>query len=151
MPLDQPAADRLGDRERLVAVADVDLDLAAPQAGGDLDRLQLHPAGLHLPQALGDLRLRHAEHPHRVAAQRRRPARAARRTGSVSSAAAHIGCSSRGGPGQDDHDPLARRHDQPRRRPHRVERHRALGNHRLLAVRLQQRLLVELEALRRSR
>ena len=69
----QALADRLGGRRRLVAVADVDLDLAAAQAGRDLDLLERDPVGLDLAQALGDFGLGDAEHPQRVAAQRRRP------------------------------------------------------------------------------
>jgi hypothetical protein len=65
--LGEAGAHRIGHRHRTVAVADVDLDLAAPQAGCDLDLGQDDSLGLDLPQALGDLRLGNAEHPQRVA------------------------------------------------------------------------------------
>ena len=73
MALGEARAHRLGDGRRLVAVADVDLDLPAAQAGRDLDLGQRHPLLLHLAQALGDFGLGDAEHAQRVAVQRRRP------------------------------------------------------------------------------
>ena len=70
------------------------------------------------------------------------------RTSATSSACGHIACSSRGGPGQHDDRHRARGHDQARRGADRVQRGRALGHHRLLAVGLPQRLGVDPEAAR---
>ena len=106
--------------------------------------------GLDLAQALGDLRLGDAEHPQRVAAQRRRPLEHRRATARVSSAAGHIGCSSRGGPGRTITTGSPAGTTSPGAVPDRVERRRALGDHRLLAVRLAQRLRVEAEAAREA-
>ena len=104
------------------------------------------PVRLDLAQALGDLRLRHAEHPQRVAAQRRRPRQhLPHRLGLQRRRPHRLQLARR--PGQDDHDPLPGGHDQARRGADRVERRRPLGHHRLLAVGLHQRLLVEVEAL----
>ena len=76
-----------------------DLDLAAPQAGRDLQRREVEPRLLGDDERLGDLRLGDprsaAGSPARTSVA---PATAARNA-SVSRAAAHIGCSSRGGPG----------------------------------------------------
>ena len=103
------------------------------------------PVALDLAQALGDLRLRHAEHPHRVAAQRRRARQhLPHRLGLQRRRPHRLQLARRAG--QDDHDPLAGRHHQPRRGADRVERDRALRHHRLLAVGLDHRLLVEVEA-----
>ena len=114
--LGEPAADRLGGRRRLVAVADVDLDLAAPQAGGDLDLRQGDPVLLHLAQALGDFGLGDAEHAQRVAVQRRRPPqqlaqRRRSRAPPATSAAARAA-----GPGRTTIDALAGGDDEARAR-----------------------------------
>ena len=55
-PLDQGVALVLG----ALAVADLDLDLAAAQTGRHLERLEVHPLA-DLAQRLGDLRLRDPE------------------------------------------------------------------------------------------
>ena len=145
MALPEALAHRVGDRLRLVAVADVDLDLAAAQAGGDLDRPDVDPVPLDLAQALGDLRLRHAEHPQRVAAQWRRPRQHRPHRLGFQRHRPHRPQLARRA-GQDDHDPLAGRDHQPRRGADGIERDRPLRHHRLLAVGLHHRLLVEVEA-----
>ena len=143
--LGEASPHRFGRRRRLVAVADVDLDLAAAQAGGDLDLRQGDALRLHLAQALGDLGLGDAEHAQRVAVQRRGPLQQLR-TGSVSSAAGHIGCSSRGGPGRTTTRRPSAGTTRPGAVPTGIERDRALGHHRLLAVGLPHRLGVKVEA-----
>jgi len=135
-------SDRLRRRRGRVAVAHVDLDLAAAQAGGDLDLGQRHAVGLDLTQALGDLRLRHAEHPQRVAVQRRRPRQQlAQRRGLQRRRPHRLKLARR--PGQDDDDAPVGRHDEPRSGADRVQHERPLRRHRLLAVGLAQRLGVE--------
>ena len=81
---------------------------------------------LDLAQGLGDLRLGDAEQAQRVAAETASPASSTARTRlRRRSAAGHIACSSRGGPGQDDHrGPVGRDH-QAGRGPGRVDRGRA--------------------------
>ena len=49
-PLDHPLGDRLG----AATASDVDLELGASQAGGDLERLEVDP-GADLAQRLRDL------------------------------------------------------------------------------------------------
>ncbi len=145
MALGEAGPHGLGGARRLVAVADVDLDLAAAQAGGDLDLGQGDPALLHLAQALGDLGLGDAEHAQRVAVQRRGaleqlPDRLGRQRGRPH----RLQLARRAGQ-DDDHAPV-RRDDQAGRGADRVERDRALRHHRLLAVGLPHRLGVEVEA-----
>ena len=83
------------------------------------------PVALDLAQALGDLRLRHPEHPQRVAAQRRRPRQdLPHRLGRQRHRPHRLQLPRRAG--QDDHDPLPGRHHQPRRGADRIERDRAL-------------------------
>ena len=103
------------------------------------------PSRLDLAQALGDLRLGHAEHPQRVAAQRRRPRQHLPHRLGLQRHRPHRPQLPRR-PGQDDHDALAGRDDQARRGADRVERDRPLRHHRLLAVGLHDRRLVEVEA-----
>ncbi len=75
-----------------------DLDLAPPQAGGDLERREPHPGGVRGAQRVRDLRLRQPEQPHDLAPVMVAPAIAAWNA-SVATASSHIGCSSLGGPG----------------------------------------------------
>ena len=104
---------------------------------------------LDLAQALGDLRLGDAEQPQRVAVKRRRPAEhLAHRLGLQRHRPHRLQLARR--PRQDDDHALAGRHDQARGGPDRVEGDRALGHHRLLAVGLHHRLLVEVEAPREA-
>ena len=134
----------------LVPVADVDLDLAAPQAGRDLHLRQRHPLVLHLAQALRDLGLGDAEHPQRVGAQRGRALEHRRHLRRLQRRRPHrLQLARRAG--QDDDDPLAVGHDEPGGRPDRVQRRRPLGDHRLLAVGRDHGLLVEFEAPARTR
>ena len=144
-----PVAHRLGDRRRLGPVAHVDLDLAASQAGGDLDRAQVHPARFDLAQALGDLRLGDAEHAHGVGEQRRRPGEDRLHRRRLDRPRPHRLQLARR-PRQDDYRPLPGGDDQPRRGADRVEGQGALRHHRLLAVGLPHRLLVEGEAPREA-
>jgi hypothetical protein len=123
-----------------------DLDLAAAQAGRDLEVAERDAALGGEAQRLGDLRLgdpEQAQHPALVTRRaahrgreglglgRRRPQRLqlARRSGQY-------------------HDrrplpPVGGRHHQPGRRSHRVQDSRAARDHRLLAVRRADRLRVE--------
>ena len=59
-------------------MADLDLQLAAAQAGRDLERREVDVSPLDLAQRLGDLRLGDAEQAQRVALKRRRARRAPR-------------------------------------------------------------------------
>ena len=145
MALGESGAHRLRGRRGRVAVADVDLDLAAPQAGGDLDLGQGDPLPLHLAHALGDLRLGDAEHAQRVAVQGRRPSeQLAERLGRQRRRPHRLQLARRAG--QDDDEAPVRGHHQTGRGADRVEGDRALGDHGLLAVGLAQRLRVEVEA-----
>ncbi len=144
--LGEAGAHSLGRAGGLVAVAHVDLDLAAAQAGRDLDLGQRDPVALHLAQALGDLRLGDAEHPQRVAVQRRGaleqlPHGLGRRAPPATSAAARAV-----GPGRTTTTLPSAGTTSPGRGPDRVERGRPLRHHRLLAVGLAHRLVVEVEA-----
>ena len=144
MAVDETGADRLGDRSGVVPVAHVDLDLAAAQAGGDLDRVQLDSPVLDLAQALGDLRLGDAEHAHGVSKQRR----------GASENRLHGACldrprphrrSSRGGPGSTITTRSPAGTTRPGAVPTGSSAQRTLGDHRLLAIRRPHGLLVEAE------
>ena len=102
-------------------------------------------------QRVRDLRLRHAEQPQHPAAVLG-GAGGRGLNASVWIAVAHIGWSSRGGPGSTTTvgRALARRHHQPRGGAHRVDHRRAVGDHRLLAVRDSDRLTVEVRPARAS-
>ena len=107
------------------AVGRRDLDLRAAQAGRDLQRLEVHPLLLERAQRRRDLGLRDPEQPQDplpVLAARRRPRPGTRRS---PIAVRHIGWSSRGGPGSTTTvgpgAPSRGRHDQPRRRPDRLD------------------------------
>ncbi len=136
---------RVGGACRLAAIANVDLDLAAAQAGGDLDLGQGDPARLHLTQAFGDLGLGHAEHAQRVSVQRRGPLQQSLNRLRLQRRGPHR-LQLAGRTGKDDDQAAVRRHDQPGRGADWIERDRALRNHRLLAVGLAHRLWVEVEA-----
>jgi hypothetical protein len=139
--------ERVVDRRGIRLVARHDLDLAAPQAGSDLEpRETAVELLLRDPQRRGDLRLRdpeQAQHPllvfraprdrglERLRLDRRLPHRVelARRAGKHEHGRA---------------SPLPRRHDHPRRRAGRLDHRPALGHQRLLAVRQPDRVLVEI-------
>jgi hypothetical protein len=106
----------------VVAVAHVDLDLAATQAGRDLDLRQRYALLLlDLAQALGDLGLRSAEHAQRVGPQWRRSRQHRRNRGGLECRRPHrLQLSRRAG--QDDHHALAGRNDQAWSRADRIER-----------------------------
>ena len=138
-----PGAQRLRGLLGALAVADVGDQLAAAQAGGDLQRPQVGLL-LDLAQGLGQLGLGHAEHADREAlvglgsvedlARRRNrqrlwphPVQLARRAR------------------QHDHHHVPRRDDQARGGAGGVDGGRALGHHRLLAVGVAQGVSVEAE------
>ena len=149
----RPRSARVGRLGRRL-VARGDLDLAAAQAGRDLQALEVHARP---PRARAASRRSRTPGSRTAAASpagsRSRPPTAARKA-SVSTAVSHIGCSSRGGPGSTTTvgpGAARRRHDQPGRRADGLEDRRALGDHGLLAVGLADRLLVELRPARQQR
>ncbi len=80
-------------------VAGDHLDLAAPQTGGDLEPVEAVDVLLGVAQRVGKARLGQPEHPHHLLAVRRAARRSPPAPRGVRSANGHIGCSSRGGPG----------------------------------------------------
>ena len=111
------------------------------QAGGDLEPVECDPLRLDLEQAswrsrTPGRRTGAASSPRRA---RRGPSTAC--AGSVASAAGHIALQlARRARHHDHRRPVVNGHDEPGRGPGRVDRGRALGHHRLLAVRLAQRV-----------
>ena len=126
----------VGLRRRLVARRD--LDLAAAQAGGDLERRRAPGRPPRRPAACWRSRTRGSRTAGRSRAGRSvAPAIAAPERRRSARAISHIGCSSRGGPGSTTTvgpSPSRGRHDEPGRRADRLEHRRALRDHRLLAV-----------------
>ncbi len=138
-----PATRALARRLRARPVADVDLELAAAQAGGDLERREI---GLVARSRAATWRSR--TRGSRTCARsrprkaRRGPAPLAPR--GVATAASHIVCSSRGGPGSTiTVGPPSTGTTRPGAVPAGSIASRAARDHRLLSVRRPQRLGVE--------
>ncbi len=125
-----------------LVAADVDDDLRSPQAGGYLEGREVDVL-LDLAQRLGERGLGDAEHPDRGLDERLGAIqdRGHRRRGER--LLPHR-LQLPGRAGQHDHDDVARRHDQAGRGSGRIDRDRALRDHRLLAIGVAQGLGVEL-------
>jgi hypothetical protein len=138
-------------RERLVGglgarlVAGGDLDLAAAQAGGDLERGEVDPGVLSRPQGVRDRRLGDPEQAQDPGAVGGGGGRRGAESGSPNRCFPHRPQLARGPGEHDDGGPLTvrGRNHQPWRGTHRGEHGRAFGDHCLLAVRMADRLGVE--------
>ncbi len=122
------------------------LDLAATQAGGDLQRVQVDPRLARSVQRRGDLRLGDPEQPQHLGAVGRVTGDRGLQQRAAPRALPHRLELSRRPRQHDDQravGALGRRHDEPGRGPHRVEDLGAHRHDRLLAVGGQDRLLVQ--------